>query len=189
MIRLRSPGESWAGGSLNPLVRLRERWGCHTIPGGENALLIRVDEKNSASCTHVPRQISKSELIQLLPNDWITEYENLHTQANEPLESSNSKITHTSEGRISISFDHSHLKSLIPKTHPSIMCVQVPMYYPSEFEKQWKIHDDHPQNLQQVHRSQDIIQYFDKEGLPVSWFQDPISGHVYFDVCNVCEEC
>ncbi|CDP19458.1 unnamed protein product [Coffea canephora] len=28
-----------------------------TIPGGENALLIRVDEKNSASCTHVPRQV------------------------------------------------------------------------------------------------------------------------------------
>ncbi|CDP21971.1 unnamed protein product, partial [Coffea canephora] len=55
--------------------------------------------------------------------------------------------------------------------------------------KQWEIHDDHPQNLQQVHRSQDIIIYFDKEGLPVSWFQDPISGHIYFDVCNVCEEC
>ena len=24
-----SPGESWAGGPLNPLVRLRGRWGCH----------------------------------------------------------------------------------------------------------------------------------------------------------------
>ncbi|CDP21204.1 unnamed protein product [Coffea canephora] len=82
------------------------------IPGGENALLIRVDEKNGTSCTHVPRQILKQELIQLLPNDWITDYED-----------------------------------------------------------------------------QDIIQYFDKEGLPVSWFQDPISGHVYFDVCNVCEKC
>ncbi|CDP18949.1 unnamed protein product [Coffea canephora] len=69
------------------------------------------------------------------------------------------------------------------------MCVQVPMYYPSEFEKQWKIHDNHPRNLQQVHRSQDIIQYFNKEGLPVSWYQDPISGHIYFDVCNECEEC
>ncbi|CDP16520.1 unnamed protein product [Coffea canephora] len=137
------------------------------IPGGENALLIRVDEKNGASCTHVPRQISKQELIQLLPNDWITDYEDLHTQANEPLESSNSRISHTKEGRTSISFDHSHFKGL----------------------KQWEIHDDHPQNLQQVHRSQDIIKYFDKEGLPVSWFQDPISGHIYFDVCNICEEC
>ena len=24
-----SPGESWAGSPPNPLVRLRERWGCH----------------------------------------------------------------------------------------------------------------------------------------------------------------
>ncbi|CDP21259.1 unnamed protein product [Coffea canephora] len=77
------------------------------IPGGENALLIRVDEKNGASCTHVPRQISKQDF------------------------------------KISSSF-----------------------YY-----------------------VQDIIKYFDKEGLPVSWFQDPISGHIYFDVCNICEEC
>ncbi|CDP20491.1 unnamed protein product [Coffea canephora] len=160
------------------------------IPGGENALLIRVDEKNGASCSHVPRQISKQELIQLLPNDWITDYENLHTQANEPLESSNSRINHTKEGRTSISFDHSHFKSLNSKSHiPSIMCIQVPMYYPSKFEKEWKIHDDHPQNLQQVHRSQDIIQSFNKNGLPISWFQDPISGHVYFDVCTHCEEC
>ena len=116
-----------------------------TIPGGENALLIRVNEKNSALCTHVPRQITKSELIQLLPNSWITDYEDLHTRANEPLESSNSKITHTPEGKTSISFDHSHLKNLTGKSHtPLIMCVQVPMYYPTEFEKQWKVHDDHP---------------------------------------------
>ena len=32
------------------------------IPGGEDALLIRVDEKNSACCTHVPRQICFSLL-------------------------------------------------------------------------------------------------------------------------------
>ncbi|CDP20546.1 unnamed protein product [Coffea canephora] len=134
-----------------------------TIPGGENALLIRVDEKNSASCTHVPRQISKSELIQLLPNNWITDYENLHTQANEPLESSNSRISLTSEGRTSISFDHSHLKPLTSKSYPSIMIAQVPI--------------------------QDIIQYFNQEGLPVYWFQDPISGHIFFDVCAICEEC
>ncbi|CDP22247.1 unnamed protein product [Coffea canephora] len=39
-----------------------------TIPGGEDALLIQVDEKNSTSCTHIPRQISKPDLVQLLPN-------------------------------------------------------------------------------------------------------------------------
>ena len=64
-----------------------------TIPGGKEVLFIRVDEKNSASCTHVLRQISKSELIQLLPDNWITNYESLHSQANESIESSNSKIS------------------------------------------------------------------------------------------------
>lgn len=57
------------------------------VLGSEDALLIQVDEKNSTSCIHVPRQISKSDLIQLLPNSRITDYEQLHTQANEPLES------------------------------------------------------------------------------------------------------
>ena len=55
-----------------------------TIPGDE-ALLIRVDEKNSAACTHAPRQISKSELIQLLLDNWITDYETLHYATNEPI--------------------------------------------------------------------------------------------------------
>ena len=57
-----------------------------TIPGGEDALFIRINEKNSVSCTHMPRQISKLELIQLLPDNWITDYEFLHSQANEPIE-------------------------------------------------------------------------------------------------------
>ena len=40
-----------------------------TIPGEEDALFIRINEKNSASYTHMPRQISKLELIQLLPDN------------------------------------------------------------------------------------------------------------------------
>ena len=64
-----------------------------TIPSGKEVLFIRVDEKNSASCTHVLRQISKSEIIQLLPDNWITNYESLHSQPNESIESSNSKIS------------------------------------------------------------------------------------------------
>ena len=40
MNRLRSPGESWAGGLPNPLVRLRMRWGCHiqSLNGNDNFL-------------------------------------------------------------------------------------------------------------------------------------------------------
>ena len=157
-----------------------------TIPGGENALLIQVDEKNSASCTHVPRQISKSDLISLLPNSWITDYESLHTQANEPLESSNSRITQTTEGRISISFDHSHLKSS-SKTHiPSIMIAEVPMQMPTENGKlmgRYDFYDNQKCFLQ------DIIAHLDQRAKAIYHFQDPISGHIYFDVCTKCDDC
>ena len=36
---------------------------------------------------------------------------------------------------------------------------------------------------------QDIIQYFDTNRDAVYYFQDPISGHIYFDTCTNCEEC
>ncbi|CDP21822.1 unnamed protein product [Coffea canephora] len=155
-----------------------------TIPGGEDALLIQVDEKNSTSCTHIPRQISKSDLVQLLPNSWITDYENLHTQANEPLESSNSRITKTIEGRTSISFDHSHLKSS-SKRIPSIMLAEVPMQLPTQEGKLWGHYEE---NCEKGFL-QDIIEHFDKNGEAVYHFQDPTSGHIYFDTCTNCEEC
>ena len=36
---------------------------------------------------------------------------------------------------------------------------------------------------------QDIIQYFDTNRDAVYYFQDPISGHIYFDTCTNREEC
>ncbi|CDP21296.1 unnamed protein product, partial [Coffea canephora] len=155
-----------------------------TVPGGEDALLIQVDEKNSTSCTHIPRQIFKSDLVQLLPNSWITDYENLHTQANEPLESSNSRITKTIEGRTSISFDHSHLK-ISSKIIPSIMLAEIPMQLPTQEGKLWGRYEE---NCKKGFL-QDIIEHFDKNGEAVYHFQDPISGHIYFDTRTNCEEC
>ena len=35
----------------------------------------------------------------------------------------------------------------------------------------------------------DLISHFSKEGQPVYFFQDPISGHIYFDICDKCDEC
>ncbi|CDP18016.1 unnamed protein product [Coffea canephora] len=137
------------------------------VPAGENALLIRVDEKNSACCTHVPRQISKSDPITLLLDSWITDYESLHTQSNEPLEFSLSRISQTKEGRTSIAFDHSHLKS--KNNTLSILFAE--------------------ENCKKSCILQDIIQYFDTNRDAVYYFQDPISGHIYFDTCTNCEEC
>lgn len=52
----------------------------------------------------------------------------LHHMENEPLESSDSKMSKTEEGRISISFNHSHLKAIrSSKAYPAIMMAQVSM--------------------------------------------------------------
>ena len=68
--------------------------------------------------------------------------------------------------------------------------IQVPMQLPTEYEKSWAIHiDEHSISIDSILRSNDIIEYFIKKGQPVYYFQDPISGPIYFDVCNICEEC
>ena len=68
--------------------------------------------------------------------------------------------------------------------------MQVPMQLPTEYEKSWAIHtDEHPISIDSILQSNDIIEYFIKKGQPVYYFQDPISGPIYFDVCNICEEC
>lgn len=40
-----------------------------SLPGGKEALILNIEEGQSASCTHVPRRISRAELIRLLPGN------------------------------------------------------------------------------------------------------------------------
>lgn len=35
-----------------------------SLPGGTDALFLNIEEGQSASCTHIPRQISRAELIK-----------------------------------------------------------------------------------------------------------------------------
>ena len=94
-----------------------------TLLGCEVALLRRVDEQHSATCTHVPRYISRTDLIQLLLETWITDYEKILRAASRPIESSDSKMVDKVDGSVEIQFDHSHLKKEIPR----ISMIQVPM--------------------------------------------------------------
>nr|GEU46858.1 hypothetical protein [Tanacetum cinerariifolium] len=51
------------------------------VPGQDNAgdaLLIDVDSNATPTCTYVPRQLSRDELVKLLPEKWITNYEQIH---------------------------------------------------------------------------------------------------------------
>ena len=143
-----------------------------TLPGGEDALLIKVDEKHSATCIHVPRYISKSELIQLLLKVWITNYEKLHQAANQPIESSDSKISTQMDGSMSIRFDDSHLKIDKTKSFPSISMMEVLVQYPNSLYEQLGAYEE------RTDHSQDLIHHFDNQGNEV--FRDPFSGHIYF---------
>ncbi|KAL4556804.1 hypothetical protein LXL04_034966 [Taraxacum kok-saghyz] len=51
------------------------------VPGQANsgdALFLDVDSNATPTCTYVPRQLSKDELIKLLPDKWVTNYEQIH---------------------------------------------------------------------------------------------------------------
>ncbi|GJS01530.1 putative zinc finger, CCHC-type containing protein [Tanacetum coccineum] len=51
------------------------------VPGQDNAgdaLLIDVDSNATPTCTYVPRQLSQDELVKLLPEKLITNYEQIH---------------------------------------------------------------------------------------------------------------
>ncbi|GJR02267.1 putative zinc finger, CCHC-type containing protein [Tanacetum coccineum] len=51
------------------------------VPGQDNAgdaLMIDVDSNATPTCTYVPRQLSREELVKLLPEKWITNYEHIY---------------------------------------------------------------------------------------------------------------
>ncbi|XP_019234967.1 PREDICTED: uncharacterized protein LOC109215370 [Nicotiana attenuata] len=91
------------------------------LPGGENALLLNIDAtKGNTTCTQIPRQISRDELVKILPDSWITNYEKLR-EPEESLQSGEPTFTKRSDKTVCISFDHSHLK----KPNKTIFSCQV----------------------------------------------------------------
>ncbi|KAK9723856.1 hypothetical protein RND81_05G030400 [Saponaria officinalis] len=92
-----------------------------SIPRDTNdALFIQLESQHSPSCIHIPRQIPKNELIKLLPESWITNYEKIH-EINTPLLSVDSKITKQKDGTIEIFFK----KEPNEKSCPPIFCTEI----------------------------------------------------------------
>ncbi|OWM74431.1 hypothetical protein CDL15_Pgr013335 [Punica granatum] len=52
-----------------------------SLSGSEEALIILVDSMNAPPCIHVPRQISRVDLVKLLPKNWVINYKHLHQNA------------------------------------------------------------------------------------------------------------
>nr|GFB36148.1 zinc finger, CCHC-type, viral movement protein [Tanacetum cinerariifolium] len=82
------------------------------VPGQDNAgdaLLIDVESNATPTCTYVPRQLSRDELVKLLPKKWITNYEQIH-QA--PVRSTSApEFVRHENGLVEIKFSSSQSKS------------------------------------------------------------------------------
>ncbi|GJX60433.1 putative reverse transcriptase domain, viral movement protein [Tanacetum coccineum] len=82
------------------------------VPGQDNAgdaLMIDVDSNATPTCTYVPRQLSREELVKLLPEKWITNYEQIH-QA--PVRSTSApEFVRHENGLVEIKFSSSQPKS------------------------------------------------------------------------------
>ncbi|KAH9622967.1 hypothetical protein KSS87_001070, partial [Heliosperma pusillum] len=143
-----------------------------SLPRDTNdALFIQLESQHSPSCIHIPRQIPKDELIKLLPESWITNYEKIH-EINTPLQSLDSKITKQKDGTIEIFFK----KEPDAKSCPPIFCTEIntitPLFIPMKQNESYL-------NIP--------IHSFNSLGDPVYVFKDE-SGHKFFDVCD-CENC
>ncbi|KAK8526460.1 hypothetical protein V6N12_020931 [Hibiscus sabdariffa] len=65
--------------------------------GSNDSLLITVNTQEQPHCVHIPRQIPRDELIQLLPKRWVTSYDQIHA-IKQPIRSTNTKIISKGDG-------------------------------------------------------------------------------------------
>ncbi|KAI4324509.1 hypothetical protein MLD38_029993 [Melastoma candidum] len=133
-----------------------------------DALLIRSDYHNSQAptCLYVPRQISRSDLLKLLPERWITNYEKTQQKV-KPIQSSEPKFIREKDGTVVIKFDRSHEKD-----------APTPSIFPTMFMMQPLPRRKKPDPLNR------IIHSFDEQGQETYHFRDPATDHCYWDVCS-----
>ncbi|WMV33045.1 hypothetical protein MTR67_026430 [Solanum verrucosum] len=80
-----------------------------SLPGGQNALFLNVEGTNGTTqCTKIPRQICRDELVKVLSDTWVTNYEKLRHHP-QPLQSTEPTFSKKSDNKVAICFDHSHL--------------------------------------------------------------------------------
>nr|QJS95220.1 polyprotein [Petunia vein clearing virus] len=152
-----------------------------TLPGGEEALFLKIDAGNGATqCTQVPRQLSKEDLIKILPDSWVTNYEKLK-EPEEPLRSTEVSMSKRHDKSVAISFDHSHYKKL-RNTHHFMGMISddvIVLDDPETFSK----------TLPSLMQTHDWIHHFQLDGRAVSWYKDPFDGHCPWDIDCQCYSC
>ncbi|XP_059277513.1 uncharacterized protein LOC132031535 [Lycium ferocissimum] len=132
-------------------------------------------------CTQIPKQFSREELIKVLPDTWVTNYEKLREPV-EPLQSSEPTFSKKPDKTVAISFDHSHLKK------PNKTTFSFQMYQPTYNQA----HQDDPEtfayHLPSIMSEQDWIK-FDNEGHDVWWYKCSFTGHCPWDIQYDYQKC
>ncbi|KAK9029792.1 hypothetical protein V6N11_026894 [Hibiscus sabdariffa] len=151
-----------------------------------DSLLITVNTQEQPHCVHIPRQIPKDELIQLLPERWVTSYDQIHA-IKQPIRSTNTKIISKGDGTSKIRFDHSHLKN---SPTPPIFSTQMMMTPRGDLTQ---THDKEYPNcwceLCHPRAESRMIEYFDADGKPILFFKDSVTGHCPWNIDCSCAQC
>ncbi|KAG8493198.1 hypothetical protein CXB51_010612 [Gossypium anomalum] len=157
-----------------------------TQHGTSDSLLISVNTEDQPHCVHIPRKIPKNELIQLLPEKWVTDYEKLKQQS-QPIQSTQSNFIPKADGTTEIRFDHGHLQK--PGKGLSIFPTQLIMQPISNPTAE---HDkEDPEcccDLCSPGRERKLIQSFDATGRGIYQFKDE-TGHCPWDINCSCSGC
>ncbi|KAL4333185.1 hypothetical protein GQ457_07G043420 [Hibiscus cannabinus] len=154
--------------------------------GSNDSLLIIVNTQEQPHCVHVPRQIPREELIQLLPERWVTSYDQIHA-AKQPIRSTNTKIISKGDGISEIRFDHSHLKD---SPTPSVFPTQM-MMTPRGDLTQSHDKEDPDCYCELCHPGAEakMIEFFDSNGKPILLFKNLVTGHCPWNIDCSCEQC
>ncbi|KAL4308338.1 hypothetical protein GQ457_01G014800 [Hibiscus cannabinus] len=154
--------------------------------GSNDSLLITVNTQEQPHCVHVPRQIPREELIQLLPERWVTSYDQFHA-AKQPIRSTNTKIISKGDGTSEIRFDHSYLKD--PPT-PSVFPTQM-MMTPRGDLTQSHDKEDPDCYCELCHPGAEakMIEFFDSNGKPILFFKNLVTGRCPWNIDCSCEQC
>ncbi|KAH9780720.1 hypothetical protein KPL71_008187 [Citrus sinensis] len=124
-----------------------------------DALMILADTDTIPTIIQIPKQIQKQELLQLMPLEWLTNYEQFH-QNSEPVQTTEATFERRQNGQVKLSFQTPETKPVSDTSQFSytamITAVQTGQ------EKKLPIHG------------------FSSEGYPV--YLDKINGHFLWDV-------
>ncbi|PKI69614.1 hypothetical protein CRG98_009969 [Punica granatum] len=136
-----------------------------SLPGSEEALIISVDSVNAPACVHVPRQIARADLVKLLLETWVTNYERLHQNA-QPIQSSEPKFGKRPDKKVVISFGHRPIENPEPSAPPMFQTMMM-------MQSAEKGVRDNPKVQKQMHP----VHSFMSNGMPVKKRKElPCSG-------------